>query len=185
MPPISEEQKSQVISLLKAGELDTNQIAEKVGITPESVRSYRANFTMGRYDDVLPSEQVIEALDTTFGLERDLQLALRSNIQQLEQGLTIVDDGREQSTEAGRIDITAKDQHGAIVIIELKAGTAPSDSVTQILSYMGAISERENIPVRGILIAGDFSSRVIFAARAVPNLELRRYSFRFTFGEVK
>jgi transcriptional regulator with XRE-family HTH domain len=184
MPPISEEQKSQVISLLKARELDTDQIAEKVGISPGSVRSYRANFTMGRYDD-LPSEQVIEALDTTFGLERDLQLALRSNIQQLEQGLTIIDDGREQSTEAGRIDITAKDQQGAIVIIELKAGTAPSDSVTQILSYMGAISERENTPVRGILIAGDFSPRVIFAARAVPNLELRRYSFRFTFGEVK
>lgn len=184
MPPITEEQKSQVISLLKAGELDTDQIAEKVGISSGSVRSYRANLTMGRYDDV-PSEQVVDALDITFGLERDLQTALRSNIQQLDQGLTIVDGGREQSTEAGRIDIMAKDRQGRIVIIELKAGNAPYNSITQILSYMGAVSERENVPVRGILIAGDFSSRVIFAARAVSNLELRRYSVRFTFGEVK
>jgi RecB family endonuclease NucS len=133
----------------------------------------------------LPSEQVIDALDTAFGLERDLQVALRSNIQQLDQGLTIIDGGRERSTEAGRIDITAKDQQGTIVIIELKAGTAQPDAVTQILSYMGATSDKENIAVRGILVAGDFHPRVIFAARAVPNLELRKYSFRFTFGEVK
>ena len=43
-----------------------------------------------------------EAEEITFGLERDLQIALRASIGQLEPGLTIVDEGRERITEAGR-----------------------------------------------------------------------------------
>jgi RecB family endonuclease NucS len=140
---------------------------------------------MRTYDDEVPSEQLIDALDTTFGLERDLQHALRANIAQLERGLTIIDEGRERSTDAGRIDITAQDKNGTIVIIELKAGTAQPESVAQILSYMGVVSESENRPVRGILVAGEFPSRVVFAARAVPNLVLKRYSFRFSFEAIK
>ena len=53
-----------------------------------------------------------EAEEITFGLERDLQSALRANIDQLEPGLKITDDGRERVTEAGRIDITAGDAKG-------------------------------------------------------------------------
>jgi RecB family endonuclease NucS len=65
----------------------------------------------------------LDAIDTEFGLERDLQLALRSNINQLEAGLTISDGGKEQIVESGRIDITAKDRDGATVVIELKGGS--------------------------------------------------------------
>ena len=42
---------------------------------------------MGTYTEPSVAEEVIEAMETTFGLERDLQIALRSNIEQLEQGL--------------------------------------------------------------------------------------------------
>jgi RecB family endonuclease NucS len=182
---ISEEQRLEIISLIGTGQFDRDEIATRVGVSPGTVSAIKAHLTMRTYDDDLPSEQVIEALDTTFGLERDLQSALRANIEQLEQGLTIIDEGRERSTEAGRIDITAQDQNGTIVIIELKAGTAQPDAVAQILSYMGVVSEGENKPVRGILVAGAFSSRVVFAARAVPNLGLKRYSFRFSFEEVR
>ena len=42
---------------------------------------------MGTYTEPLEAEEVIEARETTFGLERDLQIALRSNTEQLEQGL--------------------------------------------------------------------------------------------------
>ena len=58
----------------------------------------------------------------TFALERDLQKALRENIEQLEPGLRIVDGGSEQAVDAGRIDITAEARDGALVVIELKAG---------------------------------------------------------------
>jgi hypothetical protein len=127
----------------------------------------------------------IEAEEVTFGLERDLQSALRANISQLEQGLTISDDGKERVTEAGRIDITAKDGAGKLVVIELKAGTASPDVIAQVLAYMGAIAESDGGDVRGIIVAGDFHKRVILAARVIPTLALRQYSFQFKFEMVK
>lgn len=136
-------------------------------------------------DEVTYSEKIEEAEEITFGLERDLQSALRVNIEKLEAGLKIIDEGKERSTQAGRIDITAEDSYGNIVIIELKAGTASPEVVAQILAYMGAISEAEKKPVRGILIAGDFHKRVILASRAVSTLELKKYSFQFKFESVK
>jgi RecB family endonuclease NucS len=48
-----------------------------------------------------------ESFEVTFGLEKDLQAALRGNIEQLEQGLVIVDGGAERTTIAGRLDILA------------------------------------------------------------------------------
>ena len=56
-----------------------------------------------------------------FGLERDLQKALRANIGQLETGLKIVDGGTEKNVPAGRIDITAEDPGGTTVVIEVRA----------------------------------------------------------------
>jgi len=129
--------------------------------------------------------QDIDASEVTFGLERDLQLALRGNIDQLEPGLRIADGGKEQVTEAGRIDITAEDQTGAKVLIELKAGVAAPEALTQLLGYMGAVPKQEGQPVRGILVAGDFHPRVVFAVRATTNVQLRRYRFRFTFESVE
>ncbi len=131
-------------------------------------------------------EQDLEDVgEITFGLERDLQTALRSNIEQLEPGLSIVDAGVERSTRAGRIDITSKDSQGNTVVIELKAGRASSDVIAQVLSYMSAIAETENNPVRGMIVAGDFSQRVILAAKAVPNLSLVKYSFQFSFKRIE
>ena len=133
--------------------------------------------------DSLEDEMVIEAAEITFGLERDLQKALRANIDQLETGLKIV--GEQINTKAGFIDIKAEDAKGNIVVIELKAGTAQPEAVTQVLAYMGAVADVDKLPVRGILVAGDFHKRVIFASHAIPNLELRRYSFHFKFDSMK
>jgi RecB family endonuclease NucS len=94
---------------------------------------------MGTYTESSETVEVIDAMETTFGLERDLQMALRLNIEQLEPRLTIIDGGKELTTEASRIDITAEDGQGATVIIELKAGTANPDCIAQILSYMGVL----------------------------------------------
>jgi RecB family endonuclease NucS len=184
MSPISEEQKSEVIALLQEGKLSAEEIAEKVEVYPGTVRAIKAHLTMGHYD-LSEAEEIIRAVETTFGLERDLQKALRSNIEQLEQGLKIIDGGKERTTKAGRIDITAEDQQSAIVVIELKAGAANPDCIAQILSYIGALNEEEQRPLRGILVAGDFPPRVVFASRAVPNLQLKKYTFRFSFEAVQ
>lgn len=129
----------------------------------------------------------VEAADEAgqrISLERDMQAALRRAIDQLDPGLVITDDGAERSVESGFIDITARDESGATVVIELKAGVAGQRAVAQILSYMGDIAaEDENTPVRGILVASDFDAKAKSAARMVPALALRRYSIRFTFSD--
>ncbi len=123
------------------------------------------------------------AEELSFDLERDLQKALRSNIQQLEPGLRITDGGVERTVEAGRIDITAEDSDGRLVLIELKRRKASLASIGQLLSYMGSPDNDSNRPVRGILVANSFGPGVVMAAKAVPNLSLRAYSFQFSFRE--
>ena len=124
-----------------------------------------------------------EEMKVGIGIERDLQAALRPNIGQLERGLKISDGGKEQTVEAGRIDITAEDRNGATVVIELKAGEAGPRAVGQILAYMGDLADGKK-HIRGILVAGEFSPQAIAGARVVPDLQLRKYSFKFAFENV-
>lgn len=188
---ITEEQRAKIIKLLKDGSVANEEIATQAGVSPGTVSAMRSHLTMGRYDGYTGAitsdaalEQAIKAEEVTFSLERDLQAALRSNIRQLQPELEIVDGGRERTTAAGRIDITAKDRDGNTVVIELKAGTAEPEALTQLLAYMGAVQNEDGVPVRGTLIAGDFHQRVVFAAQAVPGVSLLRYRFQFTFEEV-
>jgi RecB family endonuclease NucS len=182
MSPVSDGQRSEIVKMLRDG-LAVEEISRRLGVPRGSIIAVKAHVKMGTYEDE-PAEKVLEeAVETTFGLERDLQRALRSNIEQLEHGLKIKDGGKEQTVESGRIDIIAEDRSGTIVVIELKAGAADREAVGQILSYMGDLSQTKKV-VRGILVAGDFHSRSISAARAVPNLKLKKYNFKFSFEEV-
>ncbi len=125
-----------------------------------------------------------EEVGQRIGLERDMQAALRIEIDQLEPGLTITDDGAERSVDSGFIDITARDSSGKTVVIELKAGIAGQRAIAQILSYMGDVAaEQEDSNVRGILVASNFDAKAKAAARMVPSLLLRKYSVRFTFSD--
>lgn len=117
-----------------------------------------------------------------FALERDMQAALRRNIHSLEQGLLIADDGAERAVDSGLIDITCDDGE-SFVVVELKAGTADSRAIAQILGYMGDLQEEEDRPVRGILVAHDFDKRTKAAAKVVPTLTLKRYSITFAFED--
>lgn len=119
-----------------------------------------------------------------FELERHLQQALRREIGQLEEGLTIIDGGVERSVASGFIDILARDVHGALVVVELKAGAARREAVGQILGYMGdlKIEEPETV-IRGILVAADFDRSCASAAVIVSDLTLRQYRFEFSFSE--
>jgi len=142
---------------VKEGKLDFKQIAKKLGVSPGTVASVKAHMTMGAYGEGPEIEQIAEAIDATFGLERDLQLALRKYLDQLEPGLKIADDGKEQTVESGRIDITAEDSSGTTVVIELKAGPADRETIGQVLGYMGDMMMTKK-SVRGILVAGGISS---------------------------
>ena len=119
-----------------------------------------------------------------FEVERHLQEELRSEISQLEQGLTIIDGGGERSVESGFIDILARDQTGALVVIELKSGTAKREAIGQIVGYMGDLmADEPDSRVRGILVAAGFDKSCQSGVRAIPTLKLKRYRFSFTFAE--
>src|SRR5215831_228106 len=181
--PVSLEQRQAIIAALKEG-LDTQDIAARVGVSRGTVAAVKAHVTMETYkEDVEEEVEVTNAVDTAFGLERDLQSALREHIEQLEPGLTISDGGKEQTVPSGRIDITAQDRDGATVVIELKAGEADRDAVAQSLAYMGDLMVNEK-SVRGILIAGDFTPRAVAAARAAGKIQLIRYGIKFSFAPV-
>jgi RecB family endonuclease NucS len=172
------------VGLLTHSSYTTQRDTTTVGVSPEQVAAVKAHLKMNTYalgdsDD----NEVVEAVDTAFGLERDLQRALRANIGQPDPNLTIIDGGKEQIIPVGRIDITARDKAGTTVVIELKTRTADREAIGPILAYMGELMAI-TASVRGILVAKDFSSRAVTAARAVPHVQLVRYGFRFSFETV-
>src|SRR5437764_1570091 len=109
----------------------------------ERYRKFRLGSSMEDGSDsessIWPSKVIVSDQDDgqRIGLERDMQAALRLGIDQLENGLSIVDEGAEKSVDSGFIDITAKDINATTVVIELKTGVAGQKAVAQILSYMG------------------------------------------------
>ena len=82
-------------------------------------------------------EGVIEA---SVSLERDLHAYYASRLADIEPGLTLAPDGVEYQTEAGRIDLLAKDANRQLVVIELKAGRAKD-------SALGQLSRIRRLPV--------------------------------------
>jgi len=150
----------------------------------ETIRARKAAKAKEAKEAASEISEEADALETTLSLERDLQRALRANIEQLQSGLAIHDGGKETTLPSGRIDILAIDGDKNRCVIELKAGAADRDAVGQILSYMGDLQAENKGPVRGILVAGDFTPRAIAAAKAVPNIQLRRYRHNFSFQPV-
>lgn len=144
-----------------------------------------ADADVGHVNAESDAKSATETQKQLFRLESDLQATLRRSIQQLEEGLEVIDGGAERSVASGFIDITAKDTKGAIVVIELKAGAAKREAIGQILSYMGDMAEEEpEESVRGILVAADFNHNAKAAARLIPSLSLRSYSIRLDFQAV-
>lgn len=126
-----------------------------------------------------------ESIEASVSLERDLHNWLTTRLYEIEQGLTLVDGGVEYQTEVGRIDILAKDQIGGFVAIEIKAGKAKDSALGQLLGYMGCLPSLNDRPkTRGILVASNFDSRVIYAAKALQNLKLVKYQLSFNLEEI-
>ena len=52
------------------------------------------------------------------------------------------------------------------------------------MAYMASLGDEEQRPVRGILVAADFHNKVLLAAQVAPNLQLKTYSYKFTFEDM-
>lgn len=155
---------------------------------------YKSQINTGRIDlsnhfnsveisDSEIEESISQSIDTQVSLEKDLQQYLSTRVSELEQGLKLVEGGVEYSTEAGRIDLLAKDNEDQLVVIELKAVKGKDSALGQLLGYIGCLSKQNN-NVRGILVASDFDSRVVFAASNLPNIRLIKYELSFKLNEI-
>lgn len=132
-------------------------------------------------------DELLENIDATISLEKDLHGYLAARVHEIENGLVIANNGIEYLTDAGRIDILANDNQGRVVVIELKAGKARDSALGQLLGYMGFLAAKVNQPIqsiRGILIASEFEDRVVFAAKVLPNVKLLQYKVSFSFQEI-
>lgn len=157
-------------------------------IKPDSTG--RVTYADDFVEEIIEDEEVElvngnEFSEITFSLEKDMQTALRQNIESLESGLKIIDNGKERITVAGRIDITAEDLLGKVVVIELKAIEAKPDVIAQVLAYMEAVKAEDKKEVRGVIVASGFAERVKLAARQIPQLKLIEYSFQFNFAKIE
>jgi len=148
--PLNSEQKAEVLRRIDSG-LSTNEIAELMDIYPMQVAGVKAARARGSYQPATDTEEITvdDAIETTFGLERDLQVAIRHNIHQLDANLTIIDGGKERTVASGRTDILARDRFGRVVI-ELKAGMGDISVIGQVLAYVGDLQAEDPAePVRG------------------------------------
>lgn len=139
----------------------------------------------------IPEEIEAAAVETSLSLERDLEKSLLSNLGQVEPNLQLYQNkgiaGQQLDTgTVGRLDILGIDRNGDFVVIELKTGEADDRVCGQILRYMGWVKENlaGNRRVRGIIVANEFSDLLKYAAKAMPNVTLKKYEVRFEFKNI-
>jgi RecB family endonuclease NucS len=110
-----------------------------------------------------------------FSHERELKMQLRKQIERVEPGLTLADDGKERAVATGRIDVTARDKNGDFVVIELKVGPCPQGALEQVLGYASDLERETGKRCRALLVASEFSPRLYAAARRAVDVRLLTY----------
>ena len=127
--------------------------------------------------------------DSEFAYEKDLQNFLSQNLDIIEPGLSLYNNGIEFPVGRKRIDILAIDQENQLVVIELKVSRGHDKTVGQILHYIGWIKENEagkDQAVRGIIIAKEITEDIRIALRYTDfAISLREYSMSVSLREVE
>ena len=90
-------------------------------------------------------------------------------------------------TDIGFIDILAKDKKTKnYVVIELKKNQTSDDTIGQLLRYMGWIKKnKKDDGVKGIIVAGQFDTKLDHAKSMIPNSEVLLYEVDFKLKEYK
>jgi RecB family endonuclease NucS len=110
-----------------------------------------------------------------FRYERELQIAIRRQLEMMEPGLVVADGGHQRAVATGKIDIVARDAVGHFVVIELKAGPCPHGALEQVLAYSSDLEAETGTPCRSVLVAAQFSDRIRAAANRARDISLVTY----------
>ena len=90
-------------------------------------------------------------------------------------------------TDIGFIDILAIDKKTKnYVVIELKKNQTSDDTIGQLLRYMGWIKKnKKDDGVKGVIVAGQFDTKLDHAKSMIPNSEVFLYEVDFKLKEYK
>ncbi len=86
--------------------------------------------------------------------------------------------GRQYTYKDGRIDLLCVDAATRdFVVIELKKGEAPHETLLQILRYMSWVRQHlaKDKDVRGIILSEAADTSLIEVVKEVPSVEIRYY----------
>ncbi len=95
------------------------------------------------------------------GSEAEMQRALARAPELIEPGLTVLE--RELPTDVGGIDLFARDESGALVVVELKRAKATQEAVHQLARYVARVRELTGESVRGVLAAPTITKPALLA----------------------
>ena len=119
---------------------------------------------------------IIENWDKTeFGKKYDL----------IEEEVEII--SQQFKTDIGFVDILARDKKTKnYVVIELKKNQTSDDTIGQLLRYMGWIKKnKKDDGVKGVIVAGQFDTKLDHAKSMIPNSEVFLYEVDFKLKEYK
>lgn len=132
--------------------------------------------------------------ETSFGLEYQLRDFLAQNISAIPiNGRRVklyVDptgrDGIEFPTAVGPVDILGVDEDGSFVVFELKRANSSDRAIGQLARYIGWVKQTigKGKDVRGVIVAGNISDNLRYAATVIPNVTLFEYEVSFKLNPV-
>ncbi len=137
-----------------------------------------------KYMANLDERQLIESVKTTRALEKEMEESIRKNISLIEEGLKITDEGKKRKAASVPVDILCKDKQRNSVVVEISASAAGLEEIAAMVNCMGAVSAEDNVPVRGILIAREFSREAVNSSKVIKDLELMEYKPEFKFEKL-
>lgn len=187
--------RGRMIELFERHDLLASFAAERwpAGQRPEGARELAACRRV--YDDYKaflltgaePAEVELPEVEEgyQFALEAHLRDFLGKNLECVEPGMTLFEDGERLGLEFpvadGRIDLLGKDRDGKYVVIELKLSRGRNRTLGQILYYMGWVDQNlGNGPCRGIIIASDITEDLKVAVSRAQGVQLARYKMTFS-----
>jgi Holliday junction resolvase-like predicted endonuclease len=111
-------------------------------------------------------------------IEKGIEAFYAEALGLLEDGLRLVDGGRQYSTPIGRIDLLCQSVEGEYVVVEIKAQQARDSAFGQVLRYVGWVhrnlqNARNN--VRGIIVARSFPESARYSRIGLLKDDYRRF----------